>query len=207
MFHTLGDSLPRRGALMQGAALSLILLGAVTFSIGRGGGKSPRLLIGASYSRGNVLGIDRSSVAVAEPATALRMTSRGLDREEQRTAAYFRLIRVLGVLDRDRNFVLSAREIRAGASALRRLDTDGDGALNAEECGFASEGVSYRVAEQGGLYFMRQHPVLATLDGDHDSSISAGEITDSPAALRRLDTDGDGSLTPGELLPALWRLR
>jgi len=42
---------------------------------------------------------------------------------------------------------------------------------------------------------MRHNPVLAVLDADHDSEISAEEIRTSSRSLRKLDSNGDGLLT------------
>jgi hypothetical protein len=49
--------------------------------------------------------------------------------------------------------------------------------------------------------FMAYSPVLAALDTDHDSEISAVEIQNAAAALRRLDLNGDGKLLPVEIAP------
>ena len=51
------------------------------------------------------------------------------------------------------------------------------------------------------LAFMRIHPVLATLDIDHDGQISMSEIERAPAELVVLDIDGDGMLTDIEVRP------
>lgn len=48
---------------------------------------------------------------------------------------------------------------------------------------------------------MRMAPVLAALDVDHDSEISAKEIAGAPTALKTLDKNTDGKLTPEELRP------
>ena len=55
--------------------------------------------------------------------------------------------------------------------------------------------------ERARIGFMRLHPVLATLDADHDGVISAAEIANAPAALKRLDLNYDHRLTASELLP------
>ena len=55
--------------------------------------------------------------------------------------------------------------------------------------------------QRARLTFMRENPVLAALDTDHDGEISAVEIANSPTSLKRLDRNGDGSLTPDELIP------
>jgi len=48
---------------------------------------------------------------------------------------------------------------------------------------------------------MSYSPVLAALDTDHDTEISATEIQNAPAALKRLDLNGDGQLLPVEIAP------
>lgn len=44
-------------------------------------------------------------------------------------------------------------------------------------------------------------PLLRALDADGDGVISAEEIANAPAALKKLDKNGDGKLTPDELVP------
>lgn len=125
--------------------------------------------------------------AVARPAIS-----------EAFTAVYFRVISVLGALDADHDYVISAAEIANAPAALRNLDRNHDGKLDAEECG-----QSYREFLSGAnLAFMRFHPVLAALDADHDGEISAKEIENAAAALKTLDKNGDGKLTVDEILPA-----
>ena len=43
--------------------------------------------------------------------------------------------------------------------------------------------------------------MLAALDTDHDAEISASEIRNAQAALKRLDLNGDGQLLPVEVAP------
>jgi len=111
--------------------------------------------------------------------------------ELQLVAEYFFEIPVLSALDLNHDFIISADEIAKGPEALRSLDANSDGALDAEECGqvFAGD-------------FMRRNPVLAALDTNHDGIISAVEIANAAAALATLDKNHDGRLTAEELLPA-----
>jgi hypothetical protein len=44
-------------------------------------------------------------------------------------------------------------------------------------------------------------PLETALDADADGEISAGEIENAPAVLKKLDKDGDGKLTPEEYRP------
>ncbi|MCX6631640.1 MAG: hypothetical protein NTW28_28860 [Candidatus Solibacter sp.] len=58
-----------------------------------------------------------------------------------------------------------------------------------------------RGGRRGG--FARPNPLWTALDADGDGSISAEEIINSPAALRRLDRNGDGILTLEEMRPVM----
>jgi Ca2+-binding EF-hand superfamily protein len=120
--------------------------------------------------------------------------------------AYFRIIRVVDVLDADHDHILSPWEISTAPAALRRLDRNHDGKLSSEECGFylgdnPKINLDPQRVQRERLRFMRLNPVLAALDSDHDGEISADEIENSSAELRMLDQNHDGSLTPDELLP------
>lgn len=53
----------------------------------------------------------------------------------------------------------------------------------------------------GGRDMLRMFPVMTALDADNDGVISAAEINNAPAALRKLDKNGDGQLTEDELRP------
>lgn len=44
-------------------------------------------------------------------------------------------------------------------------------------------------------------PLETALDADDDGEISASEIDNAPAVLKKLDKDGDGKLTPEEYRP------
>jgi Ca2+-binding EF-hand superfamily protein len=120
--------------------------------------------------------------------------------------AYFRMIRVLDILDADHDWIISPWEIITAPAALRRLDRNHDGKLSPEECGFYL-GANPKInldpqrVQRERLRFMRLNPVLAALGSDHDGEISVDEIKNSPAALRTLDQNRDGRLTPDEVLP------
>ena len=109
--------------------------------------------------------------------------------------AYFHAIAPLDAIDANHDLVISSEEIANASAVLRSLDANGDGALDAVECGGAA------VWPSAGARFMSYHPVLAALDADHDGVISDREIRNAPAALRSLDKDRDGRLTASELLP------
>jgi Ca2+-binding EF-hand superfamily protein len=113
---------------------------------------------------------------------------------------------VLAALDANQDLVISPWEIITAPAALRKLDTDHDGKLSPEECGFflganPQSALDPEFVKRARLEFMRVNPVLAALDADHDGEISETEIMNSAAALKTLDKNGDGSLTPDELIP------
>ena len=205
VFHIFESSLPRRSALIQGTVLSLIFFGAVTFAIGRGK-YLPRLLIGAKYPRPHVLPVDRSSISEAEPTTEIKVKTPAVDPLYQLANFYFGIVRVLNIMDADRDRIISAREIMTAPATLARLDRDHDGKLSPEECGFfwgeaPTTKLDPQFAERARIEFMGLNPVLAALDPDHDGEISAGEIGNSSVALKTLDRNRDGSLTPVEVIP------
>jgi hypothetical protein len=119
---------------------------------------------------------------------------------------------VLSALDANQDLVISAYEIANAPAALKTLDNNRDGRLTAEECGLGGGQTAESMGngepqpeplrmQRARSAFMRENPVLAALDGDHDGEISATEIQNAPAALRALDKNGDRRLTPGEVLP------
>ncbi len=205
VFRILESSLPRRSALVHGTVLSLAFFGAVTFAIGRGG-NLPRLLIGAKHPRPHVLPVDRSSVLEAQPTTEIKVPPPAVDPLYELANFYFRIVRVLDVLDADRDRIISAWEVMTAPAALEKLDRDRDRRLSPEECGFfLGEGPKTKLDPQfvilARLNFMRFNPVLAALDPDHDGVVSESEIRNSSAALKTLDQNRDGSLTPLEVIP------
>jgi hypothetical protein len=205
LFHMLDSSLPRRSALVNGAILSLFFFSSMAFFIGQGG-HLPRLLIGARTPRPQVLGVDGPSVWRGNPTTEIKLKSEGEDAMYPFANAYFRMIRVLDVLDADHDWIISPWEVITAPAALRRLDSNHDGKLSPEECGFYL-GANLKInldlqrVHRERMRFMRLNPVLAALDSDHDGEISADEIKNSPVALRTLDQNRDGRLTPDEVLP------
>ncbi len=50
----------------------------------------------------------------------------------------------------------------------------------------------------GGMSFIRMSPILNAIDVNQDGTLSAAELADAPAQLRKLDKNGDGKLTRDE---------
>ena len=220
MFQTLETYTPRRSALVQGAALSAIFFGALVFAA-TNGGRPIKFLIGSMAPRPGVLNVTRSSIAPAVPDTTVRVPAPAVDPWRDFATKYFKIIYVLGALDANHDYVISADEIAAAPVALRQLDLDGDGKLTAEEAGMCLGAGSFpgcrgenTVGDEHGriewspaqmerfrAVFMGSSPVLAALDTDHNSEISASEIRNAPATLKRLDLNGDGRLLPVEIAP------
>ena len=120
-------------------------------------------------------------------------------------------------LDADGNGIISASEIANASAALKKLDTTGTGQLTKEQClpqrpgdqggpggpgvqrGPRSQGMSGGPGAPGGNHPLP--PIFAALDANGDGVLSASEIANAPAALKKLDKNGDGQLTPDEYRP------
>lgn len=168
MFHVLNDDprlTPRQW--LCGTVLSLLCFTAASFLIAHAG----------------------TLIVTAAPVANL-LDGKDSNAELRLIAGYFFEVPVLSALDLSHDFIISADEIAKAPEALRSLDANGDGALDAEECGqvFAGD-------------FMRRNPVLAALDANHDGIISAVEIANAPRALETLDRNLDGELSASEVLP------
>lgn len=221
MFQTLDSYHPRRSALVQGAALSAIFFCALVFAA-TNGARPIMFLIGSPNPRSGVLSVTRSAIESAVPDATVRVPAPAVDPWRNFASKYFKIIYVLRALDANHDYVISADEIVAAPAALQQLDLDVDGKLTAEECGFClgagyvpgCRGDNGTVGDEHGhiewsrdqverfrAIFMAYSPVLAALDTDHDSEISAIEIQNAAAALRRLDLNGDGKLLPVEIAP------
>ncbi len=190
MFLVLDDD-PRLtgGQWVSGVALSLLVFATVGFLIAHGGNHS-RLVIGSHASSRSGVGV-QSTAGVSGLTTEVTMDDAdATGAARQLVAWYFQDIRVLSALDLNHDLVISSEEIANAPRALRSLDANGDGALDADECGKVFTG-----------NFMRINPVLAALDADHDGLISGSEIHSAPAALKLLDKSGAGRLSAEELLP------
>jgi Ca2+-binding EF-hand superfamily protein len=192
MFVVFDDD-PRltRNQWMGGAALSLLSFAAVGLLIAHGGSHS-QAVIGSRETSQSGVRVHAGSTA-ANLNTEVTMSSADILESgpiRRLVAGYFEDVTVLDALDLNHDLIISADEIANAPQALRSLDANGDGALDAEECGkvFAGD-------------FMGLNPVLAVLDANHDGLISGSEISNAAAALERLDSNHDGRLTAEELLP------
>jgi Ca2+-binding EF-hand superfamily protein len=206
IFRSFNPYKPRPTALLNGVLISAALLFAVVLTMGHGGSPRQAFLIGAYHPSPQLVPVDRSSFADSELNTTVKFGREPHDPWRAIASFYFKVIRVLGVLDADQDLVISRWEIAVAPAALRRLDIDHDGKLSPEECGFSLGVDSGTVLDpqfvrRARLEFMRANPVLAVLDADGDGEISETEIMNSPDALRKLDGNRDGSLTPNEVIP------
>jgi hypothetical protein len=187
-----GDT-PRTSALIHGGVLSLIVFGAVCYTLSHSNSHVFPLVGSHNHSFSHFLETHSVSAAPTELSTKLKVKP---EPGAYKPSPYFRMMPVLMALDTDQDGIISASEIAHGATALLTLDKNGDNKLSAEECGL---GIPHPAG--AGVVFMRLHPVLAVLDTDHDGEISASEILNARAALLTLDKNRDGQLTEGELLP------
>jgi len=197
VFYIVGSDTPRSSALIHGAALSLVVFGAVCYILNHSNSRHAFTFAIGSYNHSfsHFLAVSGSNAASKELSTQIKVKP---EPAPHRISPYFRLMPVLMALDKDNDGIISPSEIANGSVALLTLDKNQDHQLSAEECGFALP----HTTDAARLEFMRVHPVLAALDADHDGIVSAREILNAPAALRTLDKNGDGYLTEDELLPA-----
>ncbi len=199
LFYSAGPEIPRAGAFMPGALISLLAFGMICFVMSNRW-RQTSLIVGSHHpSPSHILGAHTDAQPVADLPAEVKVTPYPF---HPPISPYFRLILVLGALDADQDNVISAEEIENAPAALWKLDTNHDGRLSAEECGLKpDENLDPQMLGRVRLAFMRIHPVLAALDANQDGEISASEIRNAAAALRTLDTNGDGKLVESELRP------
>lgn len=202
VFYQCGPEIPERGALINGAIVTIMIFTGLTMFMGSAAKRAPWLLGSHHPSRSHILPARTNAIAKTDLDAEVKLKPMPF---EPPISPYFRLILVLGALDTDHDNVISAAEIDNAPAALRRLDKNHDGKLSTEECGqrfgTSTAFLDPEVLKNARLVFMRFHPVLAALDSNHDGEISASEIRNAAAALRTLDVNHDGKLTENELLP------
>jgi len=202
-FQTIETYKPRPAALLHGGLLGILSILAAVVLIGKGGAVARPFLIGVHFSRPGLLPIDRNSVAAGDLNTTVKPGPDPFEAWLKVARPYFASMPVLRALDTDRDFTLSPWEIGNAPAALRKLDTNHEGKVTAEECGLHIDpnSVPPAMLAQVRRQFMSHHPVLAALDADHDGEISAWEIDCAAAVLKQLDRNHDGYLTADELVP------
>ncbi|MDE0265386.1 MAG: hypothetical protein OXJ37_23495 [Bryobacterales bacterium] len=111
---------------------------------------------------------------------------------------------VVDVLDANADREISAAELAAASSALRSLDSDGDGHVGESE--MLPAGGTFSGRQRGGPRdpgaMLRTLPVVNALDVDGSGALERAEIEDASKALATLDTDGSGTLSAREFLPS-----
>lgn len=172
-FLVSGRDRPTRFALIS----SVFVAGAfwsTMFLLAESRGEGRRFSVGIHRPGSGESGVARA----ADPEdtdVALTLGTEPIDVDLAFAKAYFGLIPVLGVLDRNRDLRLSDLEITSAPERLATLDGDGDNSLSAEEC---------------GAHF-------------HDEAVAA-DIADLTRSLMAFDKNQDGLLERREL-PARWK--
>lgn len=203
LFRTMEPYKPRPAAFFQGSLLTVLILCGLVGLLGKGA-TARAFLMGVHHPSPHLLPVDRASVAESDLNSMVRFGPETEDPWLPIASIYFKAIRVLNVLDADRDLAISQWEMITAPAPLRKLDVNQDGKLSAEECGFslgAGGETPVEFVDRARLEFMRANPVLTELDADRDGAISASEIAESSSALKKLDRTADGRLSPDELIP------
>ncbi len=176
LFATAGDGGGLHGfasRLAVGGAVTLALFSATVLGVGKG--RLPTFVVGSLHPREQVLAIDRESMsAPSGPTTMVRVSDPAVDPLDEWAKAYFALLTPLAAIDRNGDRILDPRELDHASEALAKLDTDGNGFLDAREC---------------GQRFGDSAP--------HANAVTARDL--ASALIRQFDRDGDGGLIKSEL--------
>jgi len=117
--------------------------------------------------------------------------------------------RFQGIFDRadeNKDGFITPQEIRKVAAAQAGPGGAGGERGPGEPGGRGPEG-GRREGPPRDMNFIRIDPVLSAIDADGDGVITAEEIRNSPAALRKMDKDGDGKVSREEASPSMGRGR
>lgn len=134
---------------------------------------------------------------------------------------------LIAALDANKDGTISADELANASAAVKSLDKNGDGAVQMEELrpkppegagehkdgerkgpppgGVRPDGERKGPPPNGprpggeGNFHPPVPPVIGALDANGDKTISADEIANASAALKKLDKNGDGQLQKEEL--------
>lgn len=199
LFYSAGPEIPRAGAMLPGALITLVAFGLIYFVMSHRW-KQMTLIVGSHHpSPSHILGARTEAQPVADLPAEVKLNPYPF---HPPISPYFRFLLVLGALDVDQDNVISAAEIENAPAALWKLDKNHDGKLTAEECGLKpNTNLDPMQLGRVRLAFMQIHPVLAALDTNHDGEISDSEIRNAAVALRTLDANGDGKLVENEVRP------
>ncbi len=121
--------------------------------------------------------------------------------------------RFQGIFDRgdeNKDGFLTPEEIRKVVAAQTAAAAASAGPGRGDGPGGRGEGPGGRgegPGRRGEMNFIRMDPVFAAIDADSDGTLSAEEIRNSAAALKKLDKDGDGQISREEAAPAMGRGR
>jgi Ca2+-binding EF-hand superfamily protein len=116
------------------------------------------------------------------------------------------MVKTLMAFDKNGDGKLTRDELPERMQGLfDRADTDKDGVLTGEEIRKAAQAAGAPASREregrrgSDRSFFRLDPILAALDTNGDSEISAAEIAAAPTALKKLDANGDGQLSANEV--------
>lgn len=220
-FYCADQSLPPKGALLNGAVVASALFAVVAFALGHGTGPRPWTTQPEEYGRaaGNLgFGVEGGQSTVVFGGSGGSAGARSGHAEPGSDSLWIRIIRLAkrkpavrlivtpAIFDTDHDGILSGREIDQAATALARLDFNRDGAVNlgdniAGTAPLSTRGEStflppQRAAAERGVIRLGRSPLGRASIAD---AANAGDVPVLPGALMRiLDLDHDGALSAAE---------